>query len=149
PGLRLSARLSIHTGQVVVDEPGDLAPGAPVMSGTMLNVARRLHEQAIADAVLISADTYRLVQGYFVCEALATPRFSSDDASPALYRVLGESGAQSRFDVVAARGLTPLVGRSAEVALLLNRWTQVKEGLGQVVLVSGEPGIGKSRLVQA
>ena len=60
-----------------------------------------------------------------------------------------EQSPQSRFDVVTARGLTPLVGRDAEVALLLDRWEQVKEGLGQVVLISGEPGIGKSRLAQA
>jgi len=61
---------------------------------------------------------------------------------------VGESGAQSRFEVVAASGLTPLVGREQEVGLLLDRWERVKEGEGQVVLLSGEAGIGKSRLVQ-
>ena len=58
------------------------------------------------------------------------------------------SGAQSRLDVAAIRGLTPLVGREQEVGLLLERWTQAREGLGQVVVLSGEAGIGKSRLVQ-
>jgi predicted ATPase len=65
-----------------------------------------------------------------------------------VYRVLGESLAQTRLDIAATRGLTPLVGREQEVGLLRERWAQVKEGLGQVVLLSGEAGIGKSRLVQ-
>jgi predicted ATPase len=66
----------------------------------------------------------------------------------AVYRVLGDSGIQSRLDIVAARGLTPLVGRESEVTLLVERWEQVKDGNGQVMLLSGEAGIGKSRLVQ-
>src|SRR5262249_13858412 len=65
-----------------------------------------------------------------------------------LYHVLGESGAISRLDVAQPKGLTPLVGRASEVALLLERWEQVKAGQGQVVLLTGEAGIGKSRLVQ-
>ena len=66
-----------------------------------------------------------------------------------VYRVLGESGVQSRLDMVSASGLTPLVGREQEVELLLERWEHAKEGLGQVVVLSGEAGIGKSRLVRA
>ena len=65
-----------------------------------------------------------------------------------VYRVLGESDAQSRLDVVTTRGLTPLVGREQEMGLLLERWAQAQEGAGQVVLLNGEAGIGKSRLVQ-
>jgi predicted ATPase len=65
-----------------------------------------------------------------------------------VYRVLHARGTQTRLDVAATRGLTPLVGRDAEVTLLLERWTQVKEGRGQVIVLSGEAGIGKSRLVQ-
>jgi class 3 adenylate cyclase len=143
PGLRLAVRLSIHTGQVV-EAPGDAAHGAPPVSGVMLSVAKRLHEHATPDTVLLSAETYQLVQGYVVCEALVPPRSPSGDASLVLYRVLRESRAQSRFDVAAAGGLTPLVGRNAEVALLLERWAQIQEGLGQVVVVSGESGIGSA-----
>src|SRR5215813_7132720 len=66
----------------------------------------------------------------------------------AVYRVLEASGAQSRLEVAAARGLTPLVGREPEVALLVERWARVKAGMGQVVVLEGEAGIGKSRLVQ-
>ena len=65
-----------------------------------------------------------------------------------MYRVLQESGARGRLDVAATRGLTPLVGRESEVTLLLERWEQVKAGQGQVVLLTGDAGIGKSRLVQ-
>ena len=66
-----------------------------------------------------------------------------------IYQVLGESGMQSRFEVAVGKGLTPLVGREEELGLLQRRWEQAKEGAGQVVLLSGEPGIGKSRLVQS
>lgn len=66
-----------------------------------------------------------------------------------LFRILSESGAQSRFDVAVSAQLTPLVGREQELGLLLDRWEQVEEGLGQVVWVSGEAGIGKSRLLKA
>src|SRR2546428_829005 len=69
---------SIHTGQVVVDEPGDSAHGAPTVSGVMLSVAKRLHERATPDIVVISADTYHLVQGYFTCEVFETPRSPSN-----------------------------------------------------------------------
>jgi predicted ATPase len=65
-----------------------------------------------------------------------------------VYRVVKESDTQNRLDIAAIRGLTPLVGRESEVTLLQDRWQQVKEGQGQVVLLSGEAGIGKSRLLQ-
>jgi predicted ATPase len=98
--------------------------------------------------VLISAATYRLVQGYFTVGTLGPQTLKGVAAPVSVYRVLGVSSAQSRLDVAATTGLTPLVGRESEVALLLERWQQSKTGQGQVVLLSGEGGIGKSRLVQ-
>ena len=71
------------------------------------------------------------------------------DAPIAVYRVREASGARSRFEATAMRGLTPLVGRDEELSLLLSRWASAKEGEGQVVLLTGEPGIGKSRIIQA
>ena len=65
-----------------------------------------------------------------------------------MYRVLQDSGARGRLDVAVTRGLTPLVGRESEVTLLLERWAQAKSGQGQVILLRGDAGIGKSRLVQ-
>src|SRR5262249_9482657 len=84
----------------------------------------------------------------FACQDLGAQALRGVTASMRLYHVLRESGATSRLDVAQPRGLTPLVGRESEVALLLERWEQVKSGQGQVILLTGDAGIGKSRLVQ-
>jgi predicted ATPase len=98
----------------------------------------------------MSAATARLVAEYFVCERLDAHQLL-DDANRFLpvYRVLRDSGMQTRLDVVAPRGLTPFVGREQELGWLAARWEQAREGFGQMVILSGEAGIGKSRLVQA
>jgi predicted ATPase len=111
-------------------------------------VAARLQGVATPDTIVISAATHRLVQGYFTMAALGPQVLKSVTAPVLVYRILGASAAQSRLDVAEAAGWTPLVGRESEVALLLERWQQSQGGLGQVVLLSGEAGIGKSRLVE-
>src|SRR5262249_46908857 len=90
----------------------------------------------------------RLVQGYFACEALGEQTLRGVAQPLNVYRVLSATGVTSRLDIPQPRGLTPLVGRESEVTLLLERWEQVKAGQGQVILLSGDAGIGKSRLVQ-
>jgi class 3 adenylate cyclase/predicted ATPase len=147
-GVRLAIRVGIHTGLVVVGEMGAGGRREQLALGETPNIAARLESLAAPNAVVISAALQQLVQGYFVCDDLGTPALKGVDTAFQVYRVVGESGAQSRLDVASPRGLTPLVGREAEVTLLLDRWAQVKEGLGQVILLSGEAGIGKSRLVQ-
>lgn len=97
---------------------------------------------------MISAATFRLVQGYFATESLGAHALKGVATPVTLYRILDESGVQSRLEAVAPPRLTPLVGREEEVALLQRRWDQAKTGLGQVVLINGEAGIGKSRLGQ-
>ena len=97
---------------------------------------------------MISAATLPLLGGFFACQSLGTPLLKGVAQPLEVYQVLYESTARSRLEVTGRTGLTPLVGREQEVGLLLERWAQVKEGLGQVVLLSGEAGIGKSRLVQ-
>ena len=97
---------------------------------------------------MISTDTYRLIQGYFDCQALGAQALRGMAEPLHVYRVLQDSGARGHLDVAATRGLTPLVGREQDVGLLVERWEQVKAGHGQVVLLSGEGGMGKSRLVQ-
>jgi predicted ATPase/class 3 adenylate cyclase len=147
-GVQLAVRVGIHTGLVVVGEMGGDGQREPLALGETPDVAARLQDLASSDTVVISAATHRLVQGYFTYQDLGL-RSLKGIATPAhLYRVLGESGAQNRLEVTARAGLTPLVGREQEVSLLLERWAQVKDGMGQVLLLNGEAGIGKSRLVQ-
>ena len=146
--IRLGVRVGIHTGLVVVGDVGAGSKQEQLALGEVPNVAARIQNFADADSTVISAATYRLVQGYFECHALGEQALRGVADPIAVYRVLGESGAQSRLDVVSARGVSPLVGRESEVALLLERWEQVKDGHGQVVLLSGEAGIGKSHLAQ-
>jgi predicted ATPase len=98
--------------------------------------------------VCISQATYRLVQGFFRCAALGPQVLKNVAVLLELYRVQEEGEAQSRFEVAVQKGLTPLIGRESELESLRQRWAQAKAGAGQVVLLSGEPGIGKSRLVQ-
>jgi class 3 adenylate cyclase/predicted ATPase len=147
-GVRLALRLGIHTGLVVVGEMGAGARHESLALGETPNLAARLQGLAAPDTVVFSATTFRLIQGLFECRELG-PQTLKGVATPVLvYRVIRESGAQSRLEVAGPTGLTPLVGREQEVGLLLERWAQVTEGLGQVVWLSGEAGIGKSRLVQ-
>jgi class 3 adenylate cyclase/predicted ATPase len=147
-GIRLAARVGIHTGIVVVGEMGSGSRHEQLALGETPNVAARLQGLAESDTVVISAATHRLVQGVFSAEDLGTHALKGVATPVRVYRVLGESTAQSRLNAAATKGLTPLVGREQEIGLLLERWAQVKEGMGQVVVLSGEAGIGKSRLVQ-
>src|SRR4029434_2923879 len=112
------------------------------------NVAARIQGLAAPNSLVVSSATYRLIQGYFACQDLGAQVLRGVTESMHIYQVLGESGATSRLDVAQPRGLTPLVGRESEVTLLLERWAQAKSGQGQVVLLTGDAGIGKSRLVQ-
>ena len=97
---------------------------------------------------MVSSATYRLIQGYFECQDLGAQTLRGVAEPITVYQILYESGATSRLDIAQPRGLTPLIGREFEVTLLLERWEQAKAGHGQVMLLSGEAGIGKSRLVQ-
>ncbi|MBI3302813.1 MAG: AAA family ATPase, partial [Deltaproteobacteria bacterium] len=144
----LQVRIGIHTGLVVAGEMGSGEYREQLaIVGETPNIAARLQEKALPNSVVISPATYHLVTGLFACQDLG-PQTLKGISQPVLaYRVVRESEAQSRFEVAVTTGLTPLVGREQEVGLLLERWARAKEGAGQVVLLSGEPGIGKSRLV--
>src|SRR5438445_5816215 len=147
-GVHLAVRLGIHTGLVVVGEVGGGTRQEQLALGETPNLAARLQGIAAPNTVVISAATFQLLGGFFACQPLGTPLLKGQAQPLAVYRVLYESMARSRLEAVGSMGLTPLVGREQEIGLLLERWTQVKDGLGQVVLLSGEAGIGKSRLVQ-
>jgi hypothetical protein len=132
----------------VVGEVGAGTRQEQLALGETPNVAARIQGLAEPDTLIISDATYRLIEGYFDCETLGEHDLRGVVQPIVVYRVLRESGVQSRLDIASTRGLTPLVGREQDSGLLLERWEQVKDGQGQVVLLSGEAGIGKSRLVQ-
>jgi TOMM system kinase/cyclase fusion protein len=146
--VRLAVRVGIHTGLAVVGGMGDSGRQEQLALGETPNIAARLQGLAAPDTVVISEATSQLIRGYFVCQTLGTQDLKGIFQSLMVYQVLRETEAQTRLDVAATRGLTPLVGRNSEVTVLWERWAQVKDGMGQVILLSGEAGIGKSRLAQ-
>src|SRR5262249_29763627 len=111
------------------------------------NLAARLQGIAAPNTLVISTATLQLLRGFFACQSLGTPPLKGFAQPLEVYQVLYESMARSRLEAAGSTGLTPLVGREQEVTLLVERWAQVKDGFGQVVLLCGEAGIGKSRLV--
>src|SRR2546426_11418169 len=147
-GVHLAARLGIHTGLVVVGEVGGGTRQEQLALGETPNLAARLQAIAAPNTLVISATTFHLLGGFFACQPLGAPLLKGQAQPLAVYRVLSESMARRRLEAAGSTGWPPLVGREQEIGLLRERWTQVKDGLGQVVLLSGEAGIGKSRLVQ-
>ena len=134
----LSARIGIDSGPVVVDTTGEVFGEAP-------NVAARVQSAAEPGAVLVTASVQRQTAGLFVAEDKGAHDLKGVPAPVTLYRIVRASGGARRG---GARALTPLVGREDELALLLRRWSRALEGEGQFVQIVGEPGIGKSRLVE-
>jgi class 3 adenylate cyclase/predicted ATPase len=149
-GISLHVRIGIDTGLVVA---GAIAPDegmeAPAAIGVTPNIAARLQALAAPDSVVISAAAYRLIAGYFDCRELGFQTIRGLSHPMAIYHVLHESAARTRLDIAAQRGLPPMQGRDGEFGRLADRWAQARAGQGSVVLVAGEPGIGKSRLIWA
>src|SRR5262249_2231323 len=144
-GVTLAARVSVHTGLVVVGEIGGGTRQERLALGETPNIAARLQAIAKPGAGVISGAKHRLGGGRLSCSELGVQTLRGVSAPVGVYEVMGTCAARSRLEVQRARGLTPLVGREQEVGLLLERWDRVRESLGQLVLLSGEPGIGKSR----
>lgn len=147
-GIRLEVRIGVHTGQVVVGEIGAGTRQELLALGETPNIAARIQGVAKPNTVAISSTTLKMVEGYFTVEDLGLHTLKGIAAPVQVFSILRESGAQNRLDIAVIKGLTPLIGRESEANLLFERWTRVKEGMGQAVLLSGEGGIGKSRLVQ-
>ncbi len=142
-------RIGIQTGVVVVGEMGTRDYQESMVLGETPNIAARLRDLAPLNGVVMGATTYRLVEGLFTCHDQGALTLKGLSAPVRVYRVERENEAQSRFEVALTTGLSPLVGRDRELETLLTCWEQVQAGNGQVILISGEAGIGKSRLVQS
>ena len=148
-GVQLAIRVGIHTGLVVIGDMGHRGRQKPLALGITPALAARLQELAAPNTVMMSAATHQLVQGYVVCDALGTHHLQGLHEPIEVYQAQRLREVQNRFAVVRRRGLTPLVGRARELGLLQKHWSQARGSTGRVVLLSGEAGIGKSRLVQA
>jgi class 3 adenylate cyclase/predicted ATPase len=147
-GGTLAVRVGLHTGGVVMGRMGAGERGEITALGDTPNVAARVQALAAPGTVVITATTHRLVSGLFIVEDLGTHGLKGIREPVQLFRVRQPSGVRGRLHATSARGLTPFVGREDERRLLRTRWELASEGDGQVVLVTGEAGIGKSRLVQ-
>ncbi len=137
--------VAVHSGLAVVSE----SPNAPPsILGEVMTVVARLESVAAEGGVLISEATHRLVQGFFACEKVGEVRVRGPGRAQEVFRVDAERGARNRVEAADPERLTPLIGRDREVELLVERWDQATEGLGHVMLLAGDPGLGKSRLVR-
>jgi class 3 adenylate cyclase/predicted ATPase len=138
-GTQLAVRIGMHTGPVVIGDGG-------AVFGDTANVAARVQAAAEPDTVMVTAATQRLVAGIFVVEDRGPQELKGVREPVTLYRVVQPSGVRSRLDVAAGR-LTPFVGRDMELGTLVDRWGRAQDGEGQNVVILGEAGVGKSRLV--
>ena len=144
----LQVRVGIATGLVVVgDLLGEGAAREQAVIGETPNLAARLQGLAEPNTVVIADNTRRLLGGLFDYRDLGPLAIAGMDHPVQVWRVLGASSLGSRFEALRAAS-TPLIGREEEIALLMRRWQQAKAGDGSVVLIVGEPGIGKSRIAQ-
>jgi class 3 adenylate cyclase/tetratricopeptide (TPR) repeat protein len=143
---RLAARVGIDSGAVVVG--GGVGKDVDVFGDTP-NIAARVQSSAEPGTVVITDAAHRLVSGLFVVENRGPHPLKGIEKPVQLYRVVQPSGVRGRLEAAAtSRGLTPFVGREEELRLLMNRWERTLDGDGQVALIIGEAGIGKTRLVQ-
>lgn len=145
----LDFKIGVHSGVVGLPSLPGAAQGIPAMRGNVPNIAARLAEAAPAGSVVMSQATFELTSGLFHTQAQSSGADGAPDKSRSpVYQVLGEVESSSRFEQAFSGQLTPFVGRDTDLAFLRQLWEDAKEGRGQIVVVSGEPGIGKSRFVQ-
>ncbi|MGH7837595.1 MAG: AAA family ATPase, partial [Candidatus Binataceae bacterium] len=150
PDISLQTRIGIATGLVVVgDQLGSGVAQEQAVVGETPNLAARLQAVADPDTIVIADSTYRLLGALFEYRDLGAITPKGFPAAVQTWQVIRPSTIASRFEALHAAALTDLVGRDEELELMLRRWRRVKTGEGQVTLLSGEPGIGKSRLARA
>jgi DNA-binding winged helix-turn-helix (wHTH) protein len=146
----MRCRVGIATGMVIVgDVIGVADPREHEIVGDTPDLAARLQISAQPDTVAIERATRHLIGNLFDCRDLDAIKTGGGTEPMPRWQVLGERVVESRFEALRGLALSPLIGRDEEIDLLLRRWERAKAGNGQIVLVSGEPGIGKSRVVAA
>lgn len=149
-GKPLSARVGVATGLVVVgDLIGEGAAQEQAVVGETPNLAARLQSTARPGQMVVSEETKRLIDGMFEVEDLGRHDLKGIAGARGVFLIVGERALETRFAARAGQGLATLIGREQELALLTQRWRQSVAGEGQLMLLSGEAGIGKSRLTEA
>jgi class 3 adenylate cyclase/predicted ATPase len=143
----LSIRIGIHTGLVVIGEIGGPGRRERLALGDTTNIAARLQSLAEPNSVVISEATRRLSGSYFEIAALGRMTLKGFSVPIELHHVLGTSGIRSRYEASGSNGRTPFAGREKETGMLLEWWSRATIGQSRTVVISGEAGIGKSRLV--
>ncbi len=151
PDLRLASRVSLHTDHAIAESDVDEHDRTTSVSivGAIRNVASKLTDFAEADCVVMSHLTWMLCHDRFECESLGYQKVRGLTEPIELHAVISEHSRDFGFDGAGEQNLTPLVGRDREIGLLQERWEQAVEGMGQVVLIIGHAGLGKSRLVHS
>jgi class 3 adenylate cyclase/predicted ATPase len=147
-GIKLSIRIGIHTGLVVVGEMERGRRSSRLALGNTPNIAARLQALADPDTIVISEETYRLVSKFFTCQSLGAYNLKGVSHEKAIYRVLNEMETVYSFKTVSNTGTTPFVGRENEILELLDTWENVKRKHDEVAYIIGEPGMGKTRLLR-
>lgn len=148
-GVRLRLRIGVHTGLVVAGTMGAGDSSERLAVGDVPNIASGLESIADPDSIVVSERTVELIRGYFNLKSLGERKVHGIAKPMPVFQVLSESGARDRLEALSqAAALTPIVGRDLELALLADRWKLAKDGKGQTVVISGEAGIGKTRLIE-
>jgi predicted ATPase/serine/threonine protein kinase len=143
--LEVNSWVGIHTGPAVVEAKEDSIS----MVGEARNVAVRLEDVAVPGRVVCTEATHRLIRGHFECANLGSRKIKGSVQPVEIFQVAGVADTRSPIETASPAEITPLTGRDHEMHLLKDRWEQAAEGMGQVVLLVGEAGLGKSRLVYA
>jgi class 3 adenylate cyclase/tetratricopeptide (TPR) repeat protein len=143
--LELNPWVGIHTGPAVAE----MGENAISLVGEARNLALRLADVVEPGQVICSAATHLLIRRYFECVSLGRRKFKGVAQPVEIFRVDGAGEVHNSLERAGPAGLTPLTGRDHEISVLKDRWEQAQEGVGQVVLLNGEAGMGKSRLVYA
>src|SRR5919202_3965143 len=146
-GVAVRFRVGLNTGPVVVGKIGDDLSMDYTAIGDTANLAARMQQLAEPGSVTLSEHTYRAVRDYIECASLGPLTVKGKAAPVTAYQAVGVKGLRTRLEVATARGLTPYVGREHELRVLRSYLERVRKGQGQVVFISGEAGIGKSRLL--